>query len=475
MSLLSATAFLFLCLGIFCARPAEGVMGAVTSMNAGGVMARRMLPAAIGIPVLLGWLRLLGQRAGLYDSEFGVALSVVATTSLFVVLIWWSAVLLNRIEAGRRQAEENVSSSEEKFRALAHTAREAIISADSRGNITYFNHSAEMMFGFPADGMVGKPLTLLMPPRFLDAHHHGFARFLATGEAHVIGKTVELAGQRVDGSEFPIDLSLASWQSGGETFFTAIIRDTTRRKLAEERIQKLNDDLERRTSELETVNKELETFAYSVSHDLRAPLRAIDGFSLAVLETSAGKLDAESTEDLQRVRAACQRMGNLINDLLGLSRVARAEMRLTSVNLSELAQQILAELQKANSARQIELSIAPTLTANADAALIRIALENLLSNAWKFTGKRSVARIEFGAAEQNGLQSYFVRDNGAGFDMAQAGKLFAPFQRLHPPSEFEGTGIGLATVQRIIRRHGGRVWAEAAVEKGATFYFTLSP
>jgi signal transduction histidine kinase len=248
-------------------------------------------------------------------------------------------------------------------------------------------------------------------------------------------------------------------------------------KEADEEIRALNDDLEdrvrERTAELEAANKEMETFAYSVSHDLRAPLRGIDGFSQILSEDYADKLDAEGQRHLQRVRAASQRMGQLIDDLLKLSRITRNEMNRTRVDLSLIAQNIADDLLRSEPERQVEFVIAPGLVIHADDNLMHILMENLLGNAWKYTSKNPRARVEFGSQEPSGQRVYFVRDDGAGFDMTYAEKLFTPFQRLHTLAEFEGTGIGLATVQRIIQRHGGTVWAEGAVQKGATLYFTL--
>lgn len=231
--------------------------------------------------------------------------------------------------------------------------------------------------------------------------------------------------------------------------------------------------LRRANAATETANRELEAFSYSVAHDLRAPLRSIDGFSLALLEDCADRLDADGKRYLQNVRESAQQMGSLIDDLLNLSRVTRSELRRQRLDLSALAHAVLARLRDAQPGRHVEVSIQEGLTADADPRLLDIVLTNLFSNAWKFTRQRAPARIEFAAAGGGRTPVFFLRDNGAGFDEAYAGKLFGVFQRLHAAHEFEGTGIGLATARRIVQRHGGRIWAEGKVDAGATFYFTL--
>ncbi len=231
-----------------------------------------------------------------------------------------------------------------------------------------------------------------------------------------------------------------------------------------------------RTAELEVANKELEAFSYSVSHDLRAPLRSIDGFGQALLEDCANRLDDQGRHYLQRIRGSTQRMGQLIDDLLKLSRAARAEIRREPVDLSQMGQAVIAELRRAEPDRQVELHMQDGMIADGDLRLLRIVLENLLSNAWKFTSRTARARIEMASfPDGTGGHAYYVRDNGVGFEMAYVDKLFGTFQRLHTPADFPGTGIGLATVQRIIHRHGGRAWAESEMGKGANFYFTLGP
>jgi signal transduction histidine kinase len=246
---------------------------------------------------------------------------------------------------------------------------------------------------------------------------------------------------------------------------------------AQRELSELNADLEvrvrRRTAELEVSNKELEAFSYSVSHDLRSPLRAIDGFSLALIEDYSDVLDDQGRDDLRRVRENASRMGNLIDSLLKLSRLSRQEMELRDVDLSALAQEVAQFLTESEPERVVEVRIEPGVHGIGDVALLRIVLENLMDNAWKFTGKLPSAVVEFGSLESEGEHVYFVRDNGAGFDMAYSSKLFGAFQRVHGQAEFPGIGIGLATTARIVRRHGGRIWAEGEPDKGATFYFTL--
>ncbi len=260
---------------------------------------------------------------------------------------------------------------------------------------------------------------------------------------------------------------------------TELRAEVMERQQAEQRTQTLNQVLRKAILELKAVNHELEAFSYSVSHDLRAPLRSIDGFSQALLEDSLDNLDPTGQDYLRRIRSATQRMGQLIDDMLTLSRVTRSDMRKESVDLSGLASRICTDLQQTDLTRQVEFKIQPHLVTYSDSRLLQVVLDNLLNNAWKFTSKQDQPQeqteIEFGSIEQeNGITAYFVRDNGAGFDMTFIDKLFRPFQRLHGMREFPGNGIGLATVQRIIHRHGGRVWAEGGLNQGATFYFTLA-
>jgi PAS domain S-box-containing protein len=256
-----------------------------------------------------------------------------------------------------------------------------------------------------------------------------------------------------------------------------ICADITVQKNAEGKILALNVSLEarvaERTRDLTNANKELESFSYSVSHDLRSPLRTIDGFSLALLEDCGEKLDDVGKGHLQRIRAATQRMGQLIDDLLNLSRVTRAQLKSQTFDFSEVVSSVARDLQANQPDRAVSWDIQPGLSVTGDPRLIRLVVENLLGNAWKYTSRHPSASIHFGKTGHNGSSAFFVKDDGAGFDPAYADRLFGAFQRLHSPAEFPGTGVGLATVQRVIHRHGGEIWAESAVDKGATFFFTI--
>jgi light-regulated signal transduction histidine kinase (bacteriophytochrome) len=254
-------------------------------------------------------------------------------------------------------------------------------------------------------------------------------------------------------------------------------REFSYRQKIEDDVRKLNAELEQRvrerTSQLKVAYDELESFSYSVSHDLRAPLRSMDGFSQIILEDYADRLDEKGTKYLQNIRRASQHMARVIDALLQLARLSRSEMTFEELDLSAMAQTVSEKLQEENPGRGVEWIIEPGLMARGDPGQIQVAMRNLLENALKFTARKEKARIEFSSNRVDGQQVYVVRDNGAGFDMSYAGKLFEPFQRLHHSSEFEGTGIGLTLVQRIIHRHGGTIWAQGAVGEGAAFYFTL--
>jgi PAS domain S-box-containing protein len=380
------------------------------------------------------------------------------------------------LEANRDITERKRAEADNLRLATAiEQAAESVVITDRDAVIQYVNPGFTRMTGYTRAEVLGKNPRLLKSGRHDGKFYQELWATISSGKLW----RGEFINRRKDGVIYTEEATIAPVRSsGGEiTHYIAIKQDVTERKRAEEVIRGLNTELEQRvrdrTAQLEAANQELEAFAHSVSHDLRAPLRGIDGWSMALLEEYGAELDSKAHTYLDRVRSEAQRLGGLIDDLLELSRITRSEMAIGRVNLSSLAETIATRLKEMHPGRRIEFLIASGLTGTGDARLLEIALSNLLDNAVKFTGPRPQARIEVGKTAGDGRSAFFVRDNGVGFDMAYAGMLFGAFQRLHRAREFPGTGIGLATVQRVIHRHGGRVWAEARLGEGATFSFTL--
>ena len=387
---------------------------------------------------------------------------MLALGLLFLLAVGGALLLRSRIRPLATQLVE----SREQFRAVAETASDAIISADGQGNIFHFNRAAERIFGYPAKEALGRPLTLLMPERFQAQHQAGFQRFLATRQSRIIGKTIELVARNKDGKEFPIEISIANWETPEGNFFTAILRDITTRKDAGEVLKK-------RTAELEAANKELEAFSYSVSHDLRAPLRHIDGFSELLVDECGATLDDSGRRYIGVISESVKQMGRLIDDLLSFSKMGRVEMRQTQVGMNDLVKEVLRELAGETNGRKIEWEIDTLPDVRGDRSMLKQVWVNLLSNSVKYTRPRDLAKIKIGCSTRDGEAEFHVQDNGAGFDMKYVEKLFGVFQRLHRAEEFEGTGVGLANVRRIVTRHGGRTWAQSKIDEGSIFYFTL--
>ena len=359
--------------------------------------------------------------------------------------------------------------------AVVESSSDAVIGLDLNTIVTRWNAAAERIFGYSADEIVGRPIAVIIPPD----RHDDEERILSAIKRGEFVEHFETERMRRDGGLIAVSVTVTPIKDahGQVIAFSKVARDITEHKRVAEAIRQLNTELEQRvterTTQLQAVNNELEAFSYSVSHDLRAPLRSLDGFSQALLEDCAGQLDEKGQDHLRRIRAGSVRMGQLIDDLLNLSRISRVEMSRELVDLSKMANEVAEELRAAAPQRNAEFVVAEGLQAETDPRLMRIVLTNLIGNAWKFTSKQPHARIEFGSSGENGSKEYFMRDNGAGFDPAYAAKLFGAFQRLHSTRDFAGTGIGLATVQRIIQRQGGRVWAEGKVDEGATFHFAL--
>jgi len=401
----------------------------------------------------------------------GIALlSMLAIAGLGLAVLWQrhDARWLRLHMADAR----SLQSLAERIFYLDKYANDDILLVDEQLNILEANDCALRTYGYSLEELRGMTVQDLRAP---EARAEAVPLLLGLEAPGAVN--FETVHARKGGGILYVEGTVAAAEIGGRKYYQEIFRDVTERKRAEEAIRRLNAELDRRvrdrTAQLEAVNKELEAFSYSVSHDLRAPLRGIDGWSLALLEDYSGQLDERAREYLGRVRGESQRMGQLIDDLLQLARVTRDHMARGPLDLTAMANAIHTRLRIRQPERCVEFSAQPGLTAEGDGRLVNAALLNLIENAWKFTGPRPVARIEFGRLETAAGESvFFVRD-GVGFDMAYVHKLFGAFQRLHRTSEFPGTGIGLAIVQRTVLRHGGRVWAEAQLGRGATFYFTL--
>jgi len=379
--------------------------------------------------------------------------------------------LIARDITERKQAEEALKESEEKFYKAFHSSPDAIaITSRIDDRFIEINNSYTRITGYTRQEIIGHNILEFNTSANEEDLKKTMRKIKKQGSVHNEERAFSTKEGKIRNGLFSVE----SINIGGEPCLLSVTTDITERKQVEEKLKKTLYDLEHSSSQLAATNKELETFSYSVSHDLRSPLRSIDGFSQALLEDYTESLDDTGKDYLNRLRTASQKMGELIDGLLKLSRLTRSEMHQEEVNLSMLVQEITSRLHENEPKRQAEFVIRKGLATQGDPELLSALFENLLGNAWKFTSKSKETRIEFGTTKNGNQTTYFINDNGAGFDMTYADKLFGAFQRLHDVSEFPGTGIGLATVVRIINRHGGKIWAEGAVNKGATFYFTLN-
>lgn len=364
---------------------------------------------------------------------------------------------------------------EDKFRNVLESAPDAMVIVDQKGRIQIVNSQTEKLFGYLRNELLGQSVEILVPERFRRNHPDHRERFFDASRRRPMGARPGLYGRRRDGTEVPVEISLSPLETEEGILILSSIRDVTERRQTEEQIRKLNSELSRKVSDLGALNKELEAFSYSVSHDLRAPLRHIDGFARILKEEHAAGLSPDSLRYLDRVLEAANNMGHLVDDMLNLSRIGRKDLALRCTKLDELVREVREELTAEAEHRDIAWRIEPLPEADCDPGLLKLVFVNLLSNAVKFTRSREHAVIEIGARQADGVTTYSVRDNGVGFDPKYADKLFGVFQRLHRQEDFEGTGVGLAIVQRVIQKHGGKVWAESQLDRGATFLFTLGP
>ncbi|MCF2144829.1 MAG: PAS domain S-box protein [Candidatus Heimdallarchaeota archaeon] len=375
----------------------------------------------------------------------------------------------------KKKAEEKLLQSEKKFRLIFENSLDAIFWADAETEtIINCNKAAEKLLERKREEIIGKAQTFLHPQSKKKFYSEMFHRHLEEGgeiedEGEVETKT---------GKIIPVKVTATIVHVGGKSIIQGIFKDITKQKRAEEQLRKLNEELEQRvlerTHQLQELNKELEAFAYSVSHDLRAPLRSISGFSRIVIDEWSDQLNEKGRDYLHRIENASIQMEKLINGLLGLSRLTRTELHFSEVDLSTIAKQHLAKLQQEEPKRNVKTNVEEGIKVHGDKQLLEIMLWNLLENAWKFTKNKTPAEITFGKEQKDGKTIYYVRDNGAGFNMNYKEKLFQVFQRLHSTKEFPGIGIGLANVQRIVKKHGGEIWAESKEGEGTTFYFSLN-
>lgn len=357
------------------------------------------------------------------------------------------------------------ASGAEHFRLAVEAAPNSMIVVQREGKIVLVNSQTEKIFGYKREELVGQKIEILIPHRFRGGHPALRRSFNAAPRSRPMGAGRDLFGLRKDGSEMPVEIGLSPIDPEEGLIVVSIV-DITQRKKAEE--------LSKEITRAEAAKKELEAFSYSVAHDLRAPLRHIDGFIQILQRRAADTLDARNRELLDKVSRAAKKMGVLIDELLAFSKTAAAEIQKAPVSLQAVVAGVIADSKEETLSRHVEWKLGPLPKADCDAGMIKIVLSNLIGNALKFTRAREQPVIEIGALSERPHEVVvFVRDNGAGFDMKFVDKLFGVFQRLHPLADFDGTGIGLAHVRRIIAKHGGRTWAEGAVDKGATFYFSL--
>lgn len=586
MALNTSIAFTALCFGLLFANTSSGFMSLLNGDSGSARFARRLLPIVIILPLALGFLRILGERAGLYSYSEGVAFFVVAVIASLLLLILTNThslrkeelrsernenelvqnerklrsivdnspsaiylkdtrgkfIMVNKqtelnhklaekdfigktltdifpdnpedvkiYEENDRKVIESKSSIEfeeqamlydglhtylsqkfaltdvhgnvyamcgistditerknaaDKFVAILDSAPDAIVIVSAEGYIELVNKQTEKIFGFKRDEIIGRKVETLVPDALRKVHEEHRSGFFREHSVRPMGSGLELFAKRKDGILFPVEISLSPMKTNEGVFVSAAIRDITERKKAEQRLKELN-------IELVDSNNELESFSYSVSHDLRAPLRHIIGFGEKLKRISSDHLSEEESRLLDRITTSASKMGRLIDDLLMFSRVGRTNLLLTSISMNSIVDEFLAEQADEPENENIEWKIGDLPPAFADPFQIKLVVHNLLSNAVKYSSKSDHRVIETGSYTADGENVYFVKDSGCGFDMEYSSKLFGVFQRLHGDKDYEGTGIGLATVKRIVTRHKGRVWAHSEVNKGSEFYFSI--
>jgi PAS domain S-box-containing protein len=419
----------------------------------------------------VGTLDLQGWRLRKDGTRFWAAITLTALRDEEGNLTGFSKI--TRDITQRRLVEEALQKSRTMFERLFENSPDSIVVVDGNGIIRKVNQQTEVLFGYMREELIGQRVELLIPDRFKKIHRQHRRNYFGDPRPRKMGIGLELFASNQGGREFPVDIMLAPIETNEGTWAFAVVRDITRQRESDAKISELNSQLRNQVQQLAASNRELEAFSYSVSHDLRAPLRHIIGFVDLLKGRSSGSLDEKSGHYMEVISEAAKKMGNLIDDLLAFSRMGRTELMKKRFDLGQVVREIVRDLADETKGREIEWQVGPLPEVTGDASMLRQVMFNLATNAVKFTRPRPSAVIEIGAIDLVDEIQVFVKDNGVGFDPTYLNKLFGLFQRLHRNEEFEGTGVGLALVQRIILRHGGRVWAEGSPDEGATFWFSL--
>lgn len=436
---------------------------------------RVFLPTISVVIALDGLLAHYAPRQSGLNLSTAVSVLVFVGASVFIVYLATRVTgdSIDRAESELQAAERKVAATSAMFESLFNSIPDSVVVVDATGHIVRVNRAAENTFGYQREELVGMPIEQLIPERYRTRHYGHRAGYAERPRVRSMGANLNLFARRKDGSEFPVDIMLGPLNTALGPLVLSVVHDVSEQKRAQAEIESLALVLERQVGELEGVNKELESFSYSVSHDLRAPLRAVDGFSRILAEDYDAKLDDEGRRLIGVIQENTRRMGQLIDDLLAFSRLGRQGIATAPIDMRELVQGVVTELTQHVDAGRIDVRIGDLAPVEGDRSMLRQVFVNLIANALKFSSTRPKSVVEIGHEAREREHVYYVRDNGVGFDMQYANKLFGVFQRLHRQQDFEGTGVGLAIVQRVVHRHGGKVWAESKPDAGAVFSFSL--